>query len=426
MFVAGVMLFTIASLAGGFATSQAQLVAARVAQGVGGAIASPTALSLITSTFPEGLRRNKAMGVYAAMSGGGALGLLLGGILTDLASWRWVLFVNIPIGLLVALVAPHVLRESETRAGRLDLPGAFSVTGGMTLLVYGLTHPATKGWTDQVTLTALGVAVVLLVAFVHRTAKPACAHAVAHLCQPQPLRHLHDDAHHRRGDLRDVLLPHPVHPEHPGLQSAQGRGRVSAGHRHHRRAGGHQRPTRRPGRSEAAHDGGSVARGRRPVLAVVHTGGHRLLEGPAAYAVHRHGQGHVLRAADVDRRLRRTPGRGRTDLRTAQHRPADRRLARTGHPGDRLHERNQHQAGASARLRQRDRRERYSGGSGWRPPRRAQPGGDRRLRRCLPGGCRDRAARGDHFSGGDPGAPPGPARRGRAGPGLRRAPMRLW
>src|SRR5664280_3528345 len=105
-------------------------------------------------------------------------------------------------------------------------------------------------------------------------------------------------------------------------------------------------------------------------------GGHRLLEGPAAYAVHRHGQGHVLRAADVDRRLRRTPGRGRTDLRTAQHRPADRRLARTGHPGDRLHERNQHQAGASARLRQRDRRERYAGGSGWCPPRRAQPGGD--------------------------------------------------
>src|SRR5664280_2323123 len=144
MFVAGVMLFTIASLAGGFATSQAQLVAARVAQGVGGAIASPTALSLITSTFP-GLRRNKAMGVYAAMSGGGALGLLLGGILTDLASWRWVLFVNVPIGLLVALVTPHVLGESETGAGRLDLPGAFSVTGGMTLLVYGLTHPATKG-----------------------------------------------------------------------------------------------------------------------------------------------------------------------------------------------------------------------------------------------------------------------------------------
>jgi len=125
MFVAGVMLFTIASLAGGFATSQAQLVAARVAQGVGGAIASPTALSLITSTFPEGPRRNKAMGVYAAMSGaGGALGLLLGDILTDLASWRWVLFVNVPIGLLVAVVAPRVLGESETRAGRLDLPGA--------------------------------------------------------------------------------------------------------------------------------------------------------------------------------------------------------------------------------------------------------------------------------------------------------------
>src|SRR5579872_2881779 len=99
MFVIGVALFTAASLLGGFATDQAWLIAARVLQGVGGAIASPTALALIQNTFPEGQRRSRAMGVYAAMSGaGGSLGLLLGGILTDVASWRWVLFVNVPIG----------------------------------------------------------------------------------------------------------------------------------------------------------------------------------------------------------------------------------------------------------------------------------------------------------------------------------------
>jgi len=167
MFTIGVALFTAASLLGGFATDQAWLIAARVLQGVGGAIASPTALALIQNTFPEGPQRSRAMGVYAAMSGaGGSLGLLLGGILTDLASWRWVLFVNVPIGLTVALAAPRVLGTTPTRPGRLDLPGALSVTLGMTSLVYGLSRAATAGWSDSLTLGALAAAAVLLVAFV--------------------------------------------------------------------------------------------------------------------------------------------------------------------------------------------------------------------------------------------------------------------
>jgi EmrB/QacA subfamily drug resistance transporter len=166
MFTIGVALFTGASLLGGFATTEAWLIAARVVQGIGGAIASPTALALIQNTYPPGPRRSRAMGVYAAMSAaGGSLGLLLGGILTDIASWRWVLFVNVPIGATVALGAPRVLGTTPTRHGRLDLPGALSVTLGMTSLVFGLSRAATSGWSDPVTVGALVTAVLLLGTF---------------------------------------------------------------------------------------------------------------------------------------------------------------------------------------------------------------------------------------------------------------------
>ena len=167
MFVIGVLVFAAASLAGGFATTQAWLIAARAIQGVGAAIASPTALALVATTFPEGQPRNRAMAVYAAMSGaGGALGLLIGGILTDLVSWRWVLFVNVPIGLVVAIGALLVLDPQKGRAGRLDLPGALAATSGAALLVYGLARVADYGWTDAATIATLAVALVLIAAFV--------------------------------------------------------------------------------------------------------------------------------------------------------------------------------------------------------------------------------------------------------------------
>src|SRR5580698_1884980 len=125
VFVAGIILFALASLAGGFATSEAWLLIARAIQGVGAAVVAPTALSLVTTTFPEGPPRNRAMGVYAAMSiGGAAVGLIAGGLLTTYASWRWVLFVNVPIGIVVALIAPRALSESRGHPGRFDLPGA--------------------------------------------------------------------------------------------------------------------------------------------------------------------------------------------------------------------------------------------------------------------------------------------------------------
>jgi EmrB/QacA subfamily drug resistance transporter len=171
IFIAGIVVFTLASLLGGFATSQEWLLTARVLQGIGGAFAAPTALSLIAVTFPEGPPRNRAMGVYAAMSiAGGAVGLLLGGILVTYANWRWVFFVNVPIGLIVALLAPRVLGESERRRGRFDLPGAITGSLGLAALVYGLSNAATTAngvshWGDTKVIVSLVAAAVLLVAF---------------------------------------------------------------------------------------------------------------------------------------------------------------------------------------------------------------------------------------------------------------------
>ena len=166
MFMFGLVVFSLASLAGGLATTSAWLIAARAVQGIGGAIAAPAALALIGDTFPEGPARTRATGVYAAMSGaGGAIGLLLGGILTDFASWRWVLFVNVPIGALVVVAAPRVLKRSAPRGGKLDIPGALLATAGMTALVYGLVRAPAAGWANPITVASLVGGVVLLVAF---------------------------------------------------------------------------------------------------------------------------------------------------------------------------------------------------------------------------------------------------------------------
>jgi EmrB/QacA subfamily drug resistance transporter len=171
MFVAGLLLFSAASLAGGLATSQAWLLAARAVQGAGAAIVAPTALALIATTFPEGRPRNRALGVYAAMSvAGGAVGLIAGGLLVTYASWRWVLFVNVPIGIAAALAALGVLPGAARRPGRFDLPGIVTGTGGVAALVYGLSSAATtpdgkSHWGDPKVVAALTAGAVLLTAF---------------------------------------------------------------------------------------------------------------------------------------------------------------------------------------------------------------------------------------------------------------------
>ncbi len=167
IFIAGILLFTLASLLGGFATAAGWLLAARAGQGVGAALASPTALALITTNFAEGGERTRAFGIYAAVSAAGSgFGLIVGGMLTDWVSWRWVLFINVPIGIAVALLAPRFIQESERHPGRFDLAGAFTSTGGMAALVYGFIRAASSGWSDRVTVIAFAIAIALLALFV--------------------------------------------------------------------------------------------------------------------------------------------------------------------------------------------------------------------------------------------------------------------
>jgi EmrB/QacA subfamily drug resistance transporter len=172
VFMTGVLLFALASLVGGFATSGWWLLASRAVQGAGAALAAPTALALIATTFPMGAPRNRALGVWAGMAGaGGAIGLLLGGILTSYVSWRWVFFVNAPIGLVVAALAPVALVGGGRLQRRLDIPGVVTSTAGLALLVYGLTHAAagpggSSRWGDWVTIASLAGGVALLVGFV--------------------------------------------------------------------------------------------------------------------------------------------------------------------------------------------------------------------------------------------------------------------
>jgi EmrB/QacA subfamily drug resistance transporter len=176
VFISGILLFTLASFLGGLATSPGWLLAARALQGVGGAIASPTALALITTNFAEGPERNRAFGVFGAVAvAGGSIGLIAGGMLTSWLSWRWVLFVNVPIGILLALVAPLYISESERQPGRFDLAGALSSTAGMTALVYGFIRAAQQGWSDPGTVGSFAAAAVLLAAFLSietRTRQP--------------------------------------------------------------------------------------------------------------------------------------------------------------------------------------------------------------------------------------------------------------
>jgi len=176
MFFVGIGLFALASLAGGLANSQLLLVIARAVQGIGAAIASPTALALIAVTFAEGTERNRAMAVYASMTAaGGATGLLLGGALVEAASWRWVFFVNVPIALLVMIATPFVLPKIDGHGGRLDVPGAVTVSGGIAFIVYGLVRAPDAGWLTASTLVSFGAGVLLLAVFIvieRRSAQP--------------------------------------------------------------------------------------------------------------------------------------------------------------------------------------------------------------------------------------------------------------
>ncbi|HEX8994450.1 MAG TPA: MFS transporter [Ktedonobacterales bacterium] len=167
LFIGGLALFTLSSLSGGLAMSAGWLVAARAAQGIGAALAAPSALALLMTNFPEGPQRNRALGYFTAVSSaGGSIGLILGGMLTAWVSWRWTLFINVPIGIAVVLLATRFLGESARQRGRLDVAGALTSTAGMGALVYAFIRAGSKGWNDAQTWWAIALAVVILAAFV--------------------------------------------------------------------------------------------------------------------------------------------------------------------------------------------------------------------------------------------------------------------
>jgi EmrB/QacA subfamily drug resistance transporter len=168
LFMVGLALFAVTSLLAGLAVSAGMLIAARVAQGAAGAILSPSVFSITSVTFQEGSERNKALGILGAIAGSGAaIGVLLGGVLTEYAGWQWIFFVNVPIGLLALLLVPRVVRESRADglARHFDAAGAVTVTGSLMLLVFGLTRSISEGWTSVQTIGSLVASAALMAAF---------------------------------------------------------------------------------------------------------------------------------------------------------------------------------------------------------------------------------------------------------------------
>jgi EmrB/QacA subfamily drug resistance transporter len=168
VFLIGVVIFTVASLLCGLAWSEGVLIAARAVQGVGAAVITPSALSIVMTTFEEGAERNKALGIWGALGGGGAaVGVLAGGVLTTYLGWEWIFFVNVPVGALAFLLTPRFVRESRADEKKsLDVAGAVTVTTGLALLVYAVSKAPDHGWSSTWTLIPLAASVVLLVAFV--------------------------------------------------------------------------------------------------------------------------------------------------------------------------------------------------------------------------------------------------------------------
>ena len=176
MFVVGIAVFAVASAAVGLAQSPTSMIAARAVQGVGAAILAPSTLALLSTSFPEGPQRTRAMAAYGALAGiGTAFGLIVGGVLTTALSWRVGFFLNVPVGLAAIIAAPRVLPETARHAGRLDVPGALASTAGVSALVFGIVHSADAGWTDAATIGAVVVGLALVALFVtgqHRAAEP--------------------------------------------------------------------------------------------------------------------------------------------------------------------------------------------------------------------------------------------------------------
>ena len=335
VFMAGLMLVAVASLAAGFAATEGQLIAARAAQGLGAAIISPAALSIVTTTFSDGAERNKALGVWGAVAGsGGAAGVLLGGILTDGLGWEWVLWVNVPVSLIAFALSPRLIAESraegETRA--FDVAGAVTVTAALSILVYALVDANSAGWGSIQTIGLIALSAAPAAAFVAielRSRKPLVPFSIFRirtltganvvgllvgaslfsmfffisLYMQQVLGY--------SADPRRPLLPAAGAGDH-GL----GRDRLPAGDQSRLQAGARRRA--------AVHR-------RRAALVQPGLGRGRLHDRhPRALAARRRRPRLRLRDDDDRRRLRGRGERGGPGQRPDQHLAADRRRARPG------------------------------------------------------------------------------------------------
>ena len=254
--MAGIALFSGASLLCGLSQSEGTLLVARGLQGLGGAMVSPAALSIILTTFAEGPSRNRALAVWGAVAGaGGAIGLLLGGVIVQLLSWRWIFFVNVPIGAVVLALAPRFVPESRSEAfskGGYDLEGALAATLGTITLVFTLIKANSWGWTAGRTLGGLAIAAALLVGFVfieRRHRDPLVPLRI--FSNPQSRRLRWDVSPGSGSPVRDVLLLHALPAAGPRLQRAQDRRRLAAPQPDPHRRLGAGIPPRRPFHSKA-------------------------------------------------------------------------------------------------------------------------------------------------------------------------------
>ena len=285
MFLAGVVLFTVASFLCGLAWSEGVLIGARAVQGLGAALISPAALSIIMTTFEEGPERNKALGIWGAIGGGGAaVGVLLGGVLTKYLGWEWIFFVNVPVGVIAFVLAPRFVRESKVeRESTQDIAGAVTVTAGLALLVYAVSKAPDHGWESGWTLLRLAIAAALLVAFLvieSRVKDPLMPFGDL----PRPHaggRELRGPPARRRA-VRELLPPDAVRPAGARLVGAQDRLHLHRDGRHRDPLGGRRAGARHAPRREA-RDGGRLRRDdRRHALVHADPGARVVLVRPAA------------------------------------------------------------------------------------------------------------------------------------------------